>query len=153
MRTPARRFTPRLHDVQLFALIFCAIFLLHSSLLRLPYFWDEAGYYIPAAYEFFTSGHLIPGSVPSNAHPPLPAIYLALWWKLSAFKPAVTRTAMLLVAAFALLAVYRLARNLANTAVAISVLLCTAAFPVWFAQSALAHSDLAAAALVMWGLV
>ncbi|HKR29449.1 MAG TPA: hypothetical protein VJT08_03185, partial [Terriglobales bacterium] len=97
MRTPARRFYPPIGNLQLFALIFCAIFVLHAPLLRLPYFWDEAGYYIPAAYEFFTSGHLIPQSVPSNAHPPLPGIYLALWWKLSAFKPAVTRTAILLV--------------------------------------------------------
>ena len=153
MRTPARGFYPRISNLQLFALIFCATFLLHASLLRLPYFWDEAGYYIPAAYEFFTSGHLIPHSVPSNAHPPLPAIYLAAWWKLSAFKPAVTRTAMLLVAAFALLAVHRLARILSSSAVAFAVLLCTAIYPVWFAQSSLAHSDLPAAAFVMWGLV
>ncbi len=153
MRTPARRFYPPIGNLQLFALIFCAIFVLHAPLLRLPYFWDEAGYYIPAAYEFFTSGHLIPQSVPSNAHPPLPAIYLALWWKLSAFKPAVTRTAILLVAAFALLAVYRLARMLSSNAVAFAVLLCTAIYPIWFAQSSLAHSDLPAAAFVLWGFV
>ncbi len=153
MRKPARAPIPQIGNLQLFALIFCAIFLLHAPLLRLPYFWDEAGYYIPAAYEFFTSGHLIPRSVPSNAHPPLPATYLALWWKLSAFKPAVTRTAMLLVAAFGLLAVHRLARALSSNAVAFAVLLCTAIYPVWFAQSSLAHSDLAAAAFVLWGLV
>ena len=152
MRKPARAASPRMGNLQLFALIFCAIFLLHAPLLRLPYFWDEAGYYIPAAYEFFTSGHLIPQSVPSNAHPPLPAMYLALWWKLSAFKPAVTRTAMLLVAASALLAVYRLARLLSSNAVAFAVVLCTAIYPVWFAQSSLAHSDLPAAAFVLWGL-
>ena len=153
MRKLARATSPQISNLQLFALIFCAIFLLHAPLLRLPYFWDEAGYYIPAAHEFFTSGHLIPQSVPSNAHPPLPAIYLALWWKLSAFKPAVTRTAMLLVAAFALLAIYRLARMLSSNAVAFAVLLCTAVYPIWFAQSSLAHSDLPAAAFVLWGLV
>ena len=153
MRKLAQASGPQISNLQLFALIFCAIFLLHAPLLRLPYFWDEAGYYIPAAYEFFTSGHLIPQSVPSNAHPPLPAIYLALWWKLSAFKPAVTRTAMLLVAAFALLAVYRLARMLSSNAVAFAVLLCTAIYPIWFAQSSLAHSDLPAAAFVLWGFV
>src|SRR5690242_13106512 len=108
MRKPARAVDRDIGSLQLFALIFCGIFLLHGPLLRLPYFWDEAGYYVPAAYEFFTSGHLIPQSVPSNAHPPLPAMYLALWWKLSAFKPAVTRMAMLLVAALGLLAVYKL---------------------------------------------
>jgi len=153
MRKLARAPNPQISNLQLFAFIFCAIFLLHAPLLRLPYFWDEAGYYVPAAYEFFASGHLIPQSVPSNAHPPLPAIYLALWWKLSAFKPAVTRTAMLLVAAFALLAVYRLARMLSNNAVASAVLLCTAIYPIWFAQGSLAHSDLPAAACVLWGLV
>src|SRR5919201_231364 len=39
----------RLHPLPSFALLFTALFLLHAPLLRLPYFWDEAGYYIPAA--------------------------------------------------------------------------------------------------------
>lgn len=141
-----------LKGIHIFALIFSAIFLLHSPLLRLPYFWDEAGYYIPAAYDFFSTGQIVPHSVPSNAHPPLPAIYLALWWKLSAFKPAVTRTAMLLLAALALTAVFRLARLLANSEVAIATVLCTAMYPIWFAQSSLAHADLPAAAFLLWAL-
>ena len=144
---------PRVGGLQVFALIFTAIFLLHAPLLRLPYFWDEAGYYIPAAYDFFQQADLIPHSTLSNAHPPLPSIYLALWWKLSAFKPAVTRIAMLLIAALALAAVYRLARFLTNVPVAVASVLCTAMFPVWFAQSSLAHADLPAAALTLWGLV
>src|SRR5438045_1086120 len=144
---------PGLSGLQIFALIFTAIFLLHAPLLRLPYFWDEAGYYIPAAYDFFQHHELIPHSTLANAHPPLPSVYLALWWKLSAFKPAVTRIAMLLIAAVALMAVYRLARLLTNIPVAIATLFCTAIFPVWFAQSSLAHADLAAAALTLWALV
>src|ERR1700730_12822401 len=32
----------------LFALFFAGLMLLHAPLLRLPYFWDEAGYYIHA---------------------------------------------------------------------------------------------------------
>lgn len=143
-------FSPK--NIQIFALIFTAILLLHAPLLRLPYYWDEAGYYIPAAYDFFTHGYLIPHSVPSNAHPPLPAIYLAMWWKLSAFKPSVTRIAMLLVATFALAAVFWLARRVANGRVAFATLVCTAIYPVWFAQSSLAHADLPAAALLLWGL-
>src|SRR5262249_48967095 len=144
---------PSIGGLQVFALIFTAIFLLHAPLLRLPYFWDEAGYYIPAAYDFFQHGELIPHSTVANPHPPLPGIYLALWWKLSAFKPAVTRIAVLLLAALALAAVYRLARFLTNVPVAVATVLCTAIFPVWFAQSSLAHADLAAAALTLWGLV
>jgi 4-amino-4-deoxy-L-arabinose transferase-like glycosyltransferase len=148
----ANGFLPELRGIHIFALTFTAIFLLHLPLLRLPYFWDEAGYYIPAAYDFFTGGHLVPQSVPSNAHPPLLSIYLALWWKLSAFKPAVTRTAMLLVAALSLMAVFRLARLLTNTKVGMAVVACTALFPVWFAQSSLAHADLPAATFVLWAL-
>ena len=39
----------RSHPALVFAVIFLAIFLLHIPLLSLPYFWDEAGYYVPAA--------------------------------------------------------------------------------------------------------
>jgi hypothetical protein len=43
-----------------FLAIFAALILLHLPLLRLPYFWDEAGYYIPAALDFYRSWVLIP---------------------------------------------------------------------------------------------
>lgn len=153
MRKRSRAAQPReLYPFQIFSLIFTAIFLLHAPLLRLPYFWDEAGYYIPAAHDFLTQHSLIPRSIPSNGHPPLPAIYLAFWWKLSAFKPAVTRIAMLLVAAFGLTAVFRLGQILTTASLALATLLGTAFFPVWFAQSSLAHADLPAAALTLWGL-
>src|SRR5690242_9971996 len=102
-----------------FALIFTAVFLAHATLLRLPYFWDESGYYIPAARDLL-NGSLIPHSTLSNAHPPLVMAWLALWWKLSGYTPAVTRTAMLLVSAFGLAGVFRLARNVANMPVAIA---------------------------------
>jgi hypothetical protein len=91
-----------------FALIFVAILLLHLPLLRLPYFWDESGYYIPAARDLLLTGSLIPHSTPSNAHPPLVMAYLAACWKVFGFSQLVTRTAMLAVAAFSLLGVYRL---------------------------------------------
>ena len=121
--------------------------------MRLPYYWDEAGYYIPAAYDFFRTRSLIPYSTLSNAHPPLPSIYLALWWKLSGFVPFTTRLAMLLVASTALLAVYRLARQITGrTSIAAATTLLTALYPVWFAQSTLAHADMFAAAATLWGL-
>ena len=135
-----------------FALIFTSLFLTHASLLRLPYFWDEAGYYIPAARDILLTGSLIPHTTLSNAHPPLVMLWLAMWWKLSGFTPAVTRIAMLLVAAFALLGVWRLARNVANDAVAVATVACTALYPVFFTQSSMAHLDMMAAALTVWGL-
>ena len=71
------------------------LFVLHLPLLNLPYFWDEAGYYVPAARDLLFSGTLIPHSTPSNAHPPLVMVYLALAWKIAGYAPVVTRTAML----------------------------------------------------------
>jgi hypothetical protein len=136
----------------LFAIIFVFIFLLHLPLLRLPYFWDEAGYYVPAARDIFLSASLIPHSTVSNAHPPLVMAWLALWWKVVGYAPLVTRTAMLMLAAFSLLGVFRLAERVANTQVAIVSTLCTAVYPVFFAQSALAQVDLAAAGFIFWGL-
>ncbi len=135
-----------------FALIFTVTWLLHISLLQLPYFWDEAGYYIPAARDLWLKGHLIPDSTLSSGHPPLVMAWLALWWKFSGFTPAVTRTAMLLISAFGLMGVFRLARQVANTSVAIAATALTAIYPVWFAQSSLAHLDIAAAAFTFWGL-
>jgi len=138
----------------IFPVIFTALFASHITLLRLPYYWDEAGYYIPAAWDFFRTGSLIPFSTLTNAHPPLPSIYLALWWKTSGFTPAVTRTAVLAVAALGLTAVWRLAMNLiAVPVVAFWTVLLTALYPVWFAQSSLAHADIFAAACTLWGLV
>ena len=137
----------------LFPLLFVGVYLSHATLLRLPYYWDEAGYYIPAAWDFFRTGSLIPSTTLSNAHPPLPSIYLALWWKLGGMVPSVTRTAVCLIAATALLGVYRIALVLSRRLdVAIVTTVLTAIYPVWFAQSTLAHADIFAAAATLWAL-
>jgi 4-amino-4-deoxy-L-arabinose transferase-like glycosyltransferase len=138
----------------IFPVIFAALYLSHITLLRLPYYWDEAGYYIPAAWDFFRTGSLIPITTVTNAHPPLPSIYLALWWKASGFAPEVTREAVLLVAALGILAVWRLAMRLTGVAsVAFWTALLTGLYPIWFAQSSLAHADIFAAACSLWGMV
>ena len=138
----------------IFPVIFVALYASHFTLLRLPYYWDEAGYYIPAAWDFFRTGSLIPFSTLNNAHPPLPSIYLAFWWKASGFHPAVTREAVLMVAALGLLAVWRLSMRLMGVApVAFWTVLLTGLYPIWFAQSSLAQADIFAAACTLWGLV
>lgn len=135
----------------LFAFFAVVLIALHGPLLRLPYFWDEAGYYIPAARDLF-SGSLIPYSTPSNAHPPLVMAWLALAWKVFGQSRIVTRSAMLLLAAFSLLGFFRLARTLANSTVAACSTFLVAIYPVFFAQSSLAQVDLPAAGLIFWGL-
>jgi 4-amino-4-deoxy-L-arabinose transferase-like glycosyltransferase len=136
----------------LFPLFFAVVYLSHLTLLRLPYFWDEGGYYIPAAWDFFRTGSLIPQTTITNAHPPLPSILLAAWWHLSGFVVSGTRTLICIVSASALLGVYKLTRTLAGATAAAVVTVLTAIYPIWFAQSTLAHADIFAAAFTLWGL-
>ena len=136
----------------LFALFFVGLMLLHAPLLRLPYFWDEAGYYVPAARDLFLSGTLIPLSTPSNAHPPLVMAWLALAWHVFGFSTAVTRTAILALSAFSLLGLFRLSRIAANLPVAWATTALVALYPVYFTQSSLAQLDLPAAGFTFWGL-
>lgn len=140
------------HPALVFAVIFVSVFLLHAPLLRLPYFWDEAGYYVPAARDLLLQGSLIPQTTVSNAHPPLVLAWIALWWKVAGYAPLVTRAAMLLLAALSLAGVFRLAETVANTHVAIASTLCAGLYPVFFAQSSLAQVDLASAGLTLWAL-
>src|SRR5271157_4799602 len=117
----------------IFPVVFAALYLSHFTLLRLPYYWDEAGYYIPAAWDFFRTGSLIPQTTLTNGHPPLPSVYLALWWRASGFLPEVTREAVLLVAALGLTAVWRLAMRLTGAVpVAFWTVALTALYPIWF---------------------
>jgi hypothetical protein len=147
---------PRLRAPLLFLLVFAFAFaglhLTHDALLGLPYYWDEAGYFIPAARDIYADGALIPHSTLSNAHPPLVMAYLAAAWKLFGFDIEVARTAMLAVAALALAGVFALSARVANLRVAAATAMLTAAYPVFFAQSSLAHLDMAVAALTMWAL-
>ncbi|HUS18307.1 MAG TPA: glycosyltransferase family 39 protein [Terriglobales bacterium] len=140
------------HNSIVFALIFFVILILHAPLLTLPYFWDEAGHYVPAARDLMLSGDVIPRTTVSNAHPPLPMFYLAAAWSLLGYAPIVTRVAMLLLTAFGLLQVFKIGETVANREVAIGATVCTALYPVIFAQSSLAHADVMATALALWGL-
>ena len=136
-----------------FLSVFAALVVLHLTLIELPYYWDEAGYFIPAARDIYTDGSFVPHSTLSNAHPPLVMAYLALAWKLFGFHIAVARVAMLAVSAFALTGLFRLAERVRNARVAAATVVCTALYPVFFAQSSLAHLDMMVAALTLWALV
>src|ERR1035437_8434763 len=136
----------------LLALFFTGLMLLHAPHLRLPYFWDEAGYYIAAARDLFLTGTLIPQSTLSNAHPPLVMAWLALAWHIFGYSTLVTRTAMLALSAFSLLGLFRLSRIAANLPVAWATTALAAIYPVFFTQSSLAQVDLPAAGFTFWAL-
>jgi len=133
-------------------LIAAGLLALHAPLLRLPYFWDEAGHYIPAARDLLLSGDPIPRDTPSNAHPPLVMAWLALFWKIFGFTPLAARTGVLILTTFGVAGVYRLAQQVTNSEVAVAAAITTAFFPVFFAQTTLAHLDMAAAAFTIWAL-
>jgi len=127
-------------------LVFFALllFITHLSYLRLPYFWDEAAQFIPWALDFYRGGSLVAASVKPNIHPPLLIVYLAAVWRIAGFSPVATRSAMLLLAAFGLLAAFLLSIELSKDVRGMPAFLAAAllfASPLFFAQSMLAQLD------------
>jgi len=141
-----------LRIITIFAIIFFAVLLLHAPLLHLPFFWDEAGYYVPAAHDLTEYHSVVIKTTMDAGHPPLSTAYLALWFALAGWKPIVARIAMLLLAAFALTNVFLLARRVSKLGVAVAATVATAAYPIFFVQGSLTHADLAAAAFTLWGI-
>ena len=120
----------------------------HATLLRLPYFWDEGGYYVPAALDFYHRWTLIPEF--TNAHPPLPNVVLGLAWHVFGYHIPVTRLCAAAFAAAALTAVFALgSRLLHGKSAGLTLAGLTACYPIWFAQSTLAHADIFAAAFTL----
>jgi 4-amino-4-deoxy-L-arabinose transferase-like glycosyltransferase len=132
----------------LWLVLFAAVAIAHLTLLRLPYYWDEGGYYIPAALDFYHHGWIIPQF--TNAHPPLPNIVLGTLWHIVGLHILATRLCVCAFAAAGLTAIFRMAQRLLDAAAAVTLTLLVAIYPIWFAQSTLAHADIFAAAFVLW---
>jgi len=121
------------------------LFATHAPFLRLPYFWDEAGYFVLAARDILDRGEWIPTSTVPNIHPPGLMAYLALLWRVAGYSPLTTRVAMLLLAACGLAAVALLARELCpDYKSARLAVLCLFVSPLFYVQSMLAQLDAAA---------
>lgn len=144
---PGRRRVRRETYLFFFVLFGLIAFVLHAPLLRLPYYWDELGQFIPAALDIFQSGAWIPHSTVPNVHPPGVMAYLAAFWTVAGCSPLQTRIAMLLLASLAMLAAFLLAielcRNVRGAPAFLAVfLLCVS--PLFFAQAMLAQLDMPA---------
>jgi 4-amino-4-deoxy-L-arabinose transferase-like glycosyltransferase len=142
--------TAQLASPTLWLLLFAAVAVGHATLLTLPYFWDEGGYYIPAALDFYHHTWLVPHF--TNAHPPLPNVVLGTLWHVAGFHILATRLIVCAFAAGGLLGVFRLTEWLLGPAAAAAVTALTAVYPIWFAQSSLAHADIFAAAFTLGAL-
>jgi 4-amino-4-deoxy-L-arabinose transferase-like glycosyltransferase len=128
----------------LFGLFAAVLFTGHFSFVGLPYFWDEAGQFIPAALDILNDGSFIPHSTTPNIHPPAVMLYLAAVWKVFGFSPAATRCAMLLLAVGGALAGFLLAIELSREARGMPALMAVGllcASPVFFTQGLLAQLD------------
>ncbi len=140
----------------LLGLFAALLFLAHVPWLDLPYYWDEAGFYVPAALDVLHGGSLIPHSVPPLIHPPGIPLYLAAVWSIAGFHPETTRCAMLLLAAAAATMAFLLAIDLLRDipgmpAFLAAGLLCLS--PVFFSQSLMAQLDMPAmlfTTLALW---
>jgi hypothetical protein len=134
-----------------------ALFLLvaHLGILSAPYFWDEAGQFIPASLDLFYKGEFVPHSTIPNVHPPGIMLYLAGVWHVFGYSIVVTRSAMLLIAMLACWCTWRLAADFLcpdhKAAVMTLVLLCLS--PLFFSQSIMTLLDMPAMALTLLGLL
>src|ERR1700756_1615556 len=56
------------------------VLLSHAGLLKVAFFWDELGQFVPASLDIFHTGAWIPYSTVPNVHPPGVMAYLAAVW-------------------------------------------------------------------------
>ena len=131
----------------LYTLLAALLIAAHAPLLNLPYYWDEAGQFIPAALDIFHNGQWIPHSTIPNAHPPGVMAYLAAVWRVFGYSILASRIAMLLFAAFGAAVAFLLSIELSRGSpgapafVAIAMLCIS---PLFVSQSMLAQLDMPA---------
>lgn len=130
-----------------FALFAAVVFATHAPFLKLPYYWDELGQFVPASLDLYREGAWVPRSTVPNVHPPGVMAYLAAAWSVAGCSPAATRAAMLLAASLAVLFAFLLAIELCREtpgapALAPAFWLCVS--PLFFAQAMMAQLDMPA---------
>lgn len=143
---------PSKHRLPMHLLAFYLLFafplvFIHFPLLKLPYFWDEHGQFIPTALDLLRHGWWVARSTVPNVHPPGVEVYLVLWYKLFGYSILLTRVAMLLFAAGGLLASFLLAIHLSQGtrgAPAFWTPLLLLASPLFYTQSFMAQLDMPA---------
>ncbi len=141
-----RRVRPQSY-LMIYALVALVIVVAHLPLLQLPYYWDEAGQFIPAATDLYQVGAWISHSATPNVHPPGVMAWLAVVWHLFGYSVVITRIAMLLLASFGVMMTFLLAIELSRgspgtPAFTAAALLCIS--PLFYAQAILAQLDMPA---------
>ena len=97
------------------AVLFLALAAVHGPYLRLPYFWDEIGQYIPASLDILQTGDWIPVTTTPNIHPPgLMALLAGVWRLTGGHTILATRLTMLSLSALGALGAFLLAIRLGH---------------------------------------
>lgn len=136
--------------------LICALAMVasHARFLHLPYFWDEAGQFVPQALDLLHDGSWIAHSTIPNIHPPLLAAVVAAVWKIAGCTLGVTRLTMLLFASAGLFAAFLLAEELLGAVRPALLAVCLLfVSPLFFAQSLLVQLDAPAMALTTLALL
>src|SRR6201996_1888184 len=146
--SPRERATNQGLYIGAFFLLFAVpLFLIHLPLLRLPFYWDELGQFVPTALDLLRTGAWVAHSTVPNVHPPGVEAYLVLWYKLFGFSIALTRLAMLLFASLGLLVTFLLAIELSQGTQGAPAFLPPVfllASPLFYTQSMMAQLDMPA---------
>ena len=150
-----RRVRPQTYLI-IYAVAALVLVMAHLPLLELPYYWDEAGQFIPAATDLYQTGAWIAHSATPNVHPPGVMAWLALMWHVFGYSILTTRVSMLLLAAFGALVTFllsiELSRGSPGTPAFVAVtLLCIS--PLFYAQSMMALLDMPAMGLTALALL
>jgi 4-amino-4-deoxy-L-arabinose transferase and related glycosyltransferases of PMT family len=147
---------PRRLRIYFLAGAFLAVFLSHFPLLDIPYHWDELGYFVPAALDFYREGSLVARQTTPNIHPPGLALYLAGIWRIAGYSIPATRLAMLLLASLAAMAAFFLAMELSRrkrTETAFAAVALLLVSPLFFTQAMMAQLDMPAMLFTTLGLL
>jgi 4-amino-4-deoxy-L-arabinose transferase-like glycosyltransferase len=132
----------RLSPALVFAAALVALFTLRGAALTTPYFWDEAGYYVPAAVSMYRNSlYPIPDLTIAQSYPPLVPLTLALAWMAAGFSIVVTRVVVFVFAAATLAYTYMLGRALWSGTVGLAAAAITLVIPTFFAQAGLAQPE------------
>jgi hypothetical protein len=122
------------------------VLLSHVALLKLPFFWDELGQFVPAALDIFRTGAWVPYSTVPNVHPPGLMAYLAAVWTVAGgYSIAATRVAMLALGAAGVVITLRLGMRLElSWGAAVLAAGFLSISPLFFAQAMMAQLDMPA---------
>lgn len=139
-----------------FALIAIAMVAIHYPLLRMPFYWDELGQFVPAALDIFERGTWIPVTTLPNIHPPGLMALLAGIWTVFGYSIAATRIAMLLLASLGAFLAFRLTLQLATGVPGLpgfTTVLLLFTSPLFYTQAMMAQLDMPAMVLTLLAIV